>query len=102
MQSPNKARTTKSESDHIAFVKGQPCVVCDQEGPSDAHEIEQGFWWTSIPLCRDCHQGSHNGIHGQKRIWLVKKMTELSALNQFLGTVWAKFHRSNPAVRRAQ
>lgn len=51
-------------------------------GPSDAHEIEQGLWWLSIALCKDCHQGSFNGIHGQKRAWIVAKMDELKAANE--------------------
>jgi hypothetical protein len=35
-----------------------------------------------MPLCPDCHRGGLNGIHGQKRMWSVKKMDELSALNK--------------------
>ena len=93
MQSKNKARPTAAEARHIDFVKSQGCVVCGQDGPSHCHEIEQGAWWTSIPLCQDCHMGSHNGIHGQKRIWLVQKLTELSALNLFLGQVLTRLAR---------
>jgi hypothetical protein len=33
-------------------------------------------------LCKDCHQGSFNGIHGQRRMWQIKKATELSVLNE--------------------
>jgi hypothetical protein len=58
-----------------------PCSVCDQSGPSEAHHIDQGMHFTVIPLCRDCHQGSFNGIHGQARIWKVFKKTEMSCLN---------------------
>jgi hypothetical protein len=57
------------------------CVVCGASGPSECHEIEQGQWFTSMPLCADCHRGSLNGIHGQKRMWAVHKLNELSALN---------------------
>ena len=35
-----------------------------------------------IPLCRDCHQGSFNGLHGQARIWKALKKTEMSVLNE--------------------
>lgn len=38
-----------------------------------------------IPLCKDCHQGSFNGIHGQKRIWSALKKTEMSCLNDTIG-----------------
>lgn len=70
-----------SEKRHIAKVKEMPCGVCDAPGPSSAHHIEQGSQYTVIPLCADCHQGAHNGIHGQRRIWNVLKKTELSVLN---------------------
>jgi len=33
-----------------------------------------------VALCDDCHQGSFNGWLGEKRMWLVMKMTELDAL----------------------
>lgn len=66
---------------HLARIKDMPCAVCDAPGPSDAHHIEQGLQYTCIPLCKDCHQGSHNGIHGRRAIWNVLKVTELSALN---------------------
>ena len=80
MQSKNKGAPTKAERDHIARVKEMHCIVCDQAGPSEVHEIEQGEWFTSLPLCPDCHRGSHNGIHGRRSIWNAMKLTELKAL----------------------
>lgn len=81
MQSKNKPKPTVAEREHIERIKSMACGCCGNSGPSDAHEIEQGMWWTSIPLCRDCHMGSHNGIHGQKRIWAALKKDEMSVLN---------------------
>ncbi len=81
MWSKNKKAMTVAEREHVDRIKRMGCVVCDQAGPSDAHEIEQGQWFTAVPLCKDCHQGKHNGIHGEKRMWLVKRLTELGALN---------------------
>lgn len=72
---------TKAERKHIGRVKELDCSVCDAAGPSSAHHIEQGQQYTVVALCADCHQGGFNGIHGQRRIWKVKKMTELDALN---------------------
>ena len=72
---------TAKEREHIGRVKTLPCSVCDQVGPSDAHHIEQGLQYTVVALCKDCHQGSFNGWHGQRRMWKVKKMDELGALN---------------------
>lgn len=89
MWSKNKAPMTDAERAHVDRIKSIPCIVCDAPPPSDAHELEQGLWWTSLPLCRDCHQGSHNGIHGQRRMWLVQKLTELKALNKLLALLLA-------------
>ena len=82
MQSKNKKPPTADEKRHIENIKGMRCIVCDASPPSECHEIEQGQWFTSMPLCADCHRGSFNGIHGQKRIWSVKRMDEMSALNE--------------------
>lgn len=80
MWSKNKAKPTKQESEHIERVKSLPCSVCDAHPPSDCHEPRQGMWWLSVALCKDCHQGSSNGLHGRKAIWRVKKMDEWDAL----------------------
>jgi hypothetical protein len=82
MQSKNKAKPTADEKRHIERIKAMPCIICKTQGPSECHEINQGQWFTSMPLCADCHRGSLNGIHGQKRLWNVYKMDELSALNE--------------------
>lgn len=74
-------RLNDSERAHLARVKELPCSVCDTPGPSDAHHIKQGLQYVCVALCKDCHQGSFNGWHGQKRIWSVKKLDEIAALN---------------------
>jgi hypothetical protein len=73
---------TVSERKHLAAVKELPCGVCGSQQGSEAHHIEQHLQYTCIPLCADCHRGSFNGIHGQKRIWKVTKKTELTVLNE--------------------
>lgn len=80
MKSKNKPAPTAAERRHIERVAALPCVVCDAPGPSEVHEIKQGQWFTSCALCPDCHRGAFNGLHGQKRMWAVKKMDELDAL----------------------
>lgn len=82
MQSRNKPSMTVADRRHVEWVKSQPCVCCEAPPPSEAHEIEQGLWFTSLPVCPDCHRGSHNGIHGRQSIWRVKKLTELIALDK--------------------
>lgn len=74
-------KPTAIERLHLAKVKLLPCSVCDQPGPSDAHHIDQKLAYTCISLCKDCHQGSHNGWHGRKAMWRIKHMNELDALN---------------------
>ena len=78
-------KLTAKERRHLAAVKEMPCGVCDATGPSDAHHIVQHKQFLCIPLCKDCHQGSFNGIHGQQRIWKVLKKNELSVLNETIG-----------------
>jgi hypothetical protein len=73
---------SKKDREHLFEVKSLPCGVCGASGPSDAHHIEQGLHYLCIPLCKDCHQGSHNGIHGRKSIWNALKKTECSVLNE--------------------
>jgi hypothetical protein len=74
-------KLTDTERQHLANVKSLPCSVCDAPGPSDAHHIKQHRQYTCVALCKDCHQGSLLGWHGQKRAWLIRKMDELDALN---------------------
>jgi hypothetical protein len=78
---------TKAERWHITRVKCLPCAVCGAHAPSDAHHILEGRTpgrrcsdFCVIPLCKDCHQDSRNGIHGQQFMWQVMKKTELECL----------------------
>jgi hypothetical protein len=81
VQSKNKRAPTVNERLHIERVADLQCSLCDAPGPSEVHEPEQGKWFLSIALCPDCHRGPVMGLHGQRRAWHVRKMTELDALN---------------------
>jgi hypothetical protein len=72
---------TAKERKHLARVKELPCSVCDASAPSDAHHVKQHRQYTCVALCKDCHQGAVMGWHGQKRMWSLKKMDEIDALN---------------------
>lgn len=74
-------KLNQKERIHLARVKELPCSVCDSKEGSEAHHVVQGLQYTCIALCPDCHRGAFNGIHGQKRMWSVMKMTEMDALN---------------------
>jgi hypothetical protein len=78
---------TSKERDHITRIKEMNCGVCDASGPSDAHYIVQHEQYLCIPLCKDCHQGAFNGIHGEKRIWNVYKLDEMTVLNETIRTL---------------
>ena len=82
MRTKNAKAITKAESTHLSWVKSQPCGVCEAPAPSEAHHIDQGQHFTAIPLCPDCHRGSFNGHHGQRRIWSALKVTEMTVLNE--------------------
>ena len=88
MHSKNKKSMTNLEREHVGRIKEMACIVCEQSGPSEAHEINQGEWFTSLPLCSDCHRGVQNGIHGQKRMWNILKLDELKALNLTLQKIF--------------
>lgn len=74
-------KLTQSERRHLAAVKELPCSICDEPGPSDAHHIKQHRQYTCVALCKECHQGSTMGWHGEKVAWRLRKMDELDALN---------------------
>lgn len=80
MQSKNKKSMTVAEREHVERVKSLPCSVCEHPAPSEAHEIKQGQWFTSVALCPDCHRDPIMGLHGQKRAWKICKVDELDAL----------------------
>lgn len=67
------SKYTQDELAHFARIKDMPCSLCGEPGPSDAHHILEGRTpgrkspaYTAIPLCKNCHQGSIDGIHGQQ------------------------------------
>lgn len=105
MQSRNKKAPTAAEKAHIVRVKLLPCSVCDCGGgegaPSEAHEQRQGHWWTAIALCAGCHRSSFNGWHGQKRIWLIKKMDELDALGVTIARLFSPQYQPTAQSLRA-
>ena len=90
MRTKNAASLTAAEREHVARVKNLSCSVCDAPGPSDAHHIQQGQHWTVVALCKDCHQGSFAGWHGQRRAWAIRKMDELSALARTIQRLTAR------------
>ena len=87
MRSKNSKSFTQAEHDHVEKVKNAPCSVCGASAPSDAHHIKQGYHFTTVALCKSCHQGSRMGWHGEKYAWKIAKMDELDALNETLRSI---------------
>jgi hypothetical protein len=81
MQSKNKPRPTKFEALRIARVAQLDCVVCDEPGPSEVHEPEQGLWFVAMPLCPLCHRGPE-GWHGTRKRWTLRRINELQAIDK--------------------
>lgn len=79
------------ERNYTNLIKSMPCALCGNPPPSDAHHLREGVGlsqrnsdYLTIPLCKDCHQGSHNGIHGNRALWNVMKESELSLLAKII------------------
>ena len=87
MHSKNKPAMTDGEREYVDHIKSMACIVCGHPPISEAHEIVQGAWFLSVPLCADCHRGSLNGLHGRKGMWRIHKLDELGALNETLRRV---------------
>lgn len=87
MNSPNKPGQTAEEAAYVAIVATLPCACCQSEGPREVHEFEQGQWFTSVPLCVDCHRGG-GGWHGTRSRWYLHKMTMLDAIESTVRSVF--------------
>ena len=71
------------------------CVVCG-EPYAHVHHMMEGRTpgrreddWLTMPLCWECHEGTH-GIHGTKQRWTMRKMRENLALAITLELVYGK------------
>lgn len=76
-----------------SLVADQPCSCCGAEGVELHHPREgQGMAqrasdWLVIPLCPDCHRGAF-GIHGNKNMMKIKKLTEMDLLAQTIERIF--------------
>lgn len=100
MRSKNKTPPTPAERKHVQRVKLLPCSVCDVGGgygaPSEAHEIKQGAYFTTVALCADCHRGS--GLGFRAGMWRLKKMDELDALGVTLARLFDELERERIGI----
>ena len=87
MRSKNKRAQTAAESRYVSKLAALDCVVCDAPGPSEVHEFRQGEWFTSVPLCSECHRGK-DGWHGTRDRWTNRKVDMLDSINRAVGRVF--------------
>lgn len=88
MRSKGKPAQTTLERDYVSKIAEQACVVCDAT-PVEIHEFEQGNWFTSVPVCVECHRGT-DGWHGSRLRWKLRRIDMLEAINRTVGRAWAR------------
>jgi hypothetical protein len=75
---------------HMGRVAAIGCILCQALGqgktPAEVHHLREGQGggqraddFLTIPLCPSCHRGSQ-GIHGDKTLLRITKLTELDLL----------------------
>ena len=86
--------TTKAEKLHMGKVAQLPCATCGSK-PVELHHAREGQGMAQragnflvIPLCVDCHRGKQ-GVHGDKTMMRIMKVTEMDLLNDTLSKVYA-------------
>jgi len=88
MWSKNKKPMTASERKWVGMVREGPCSCCGEPVPCEAHEIEQGSWFTAIAWCPACHRDSFSGWHGQKQAFTLRKLDEVKCLNKTIARIF--------------
>jgi hypothetical protein len=71
---------------YLEFVRGQPCAVCLQPGPCEAHHIPRlghgamgmkADDYRTAPLCSPCHAKAHT----KGRRWLMEQGAEATMVD---------------------
>lgn len=90
-----RPRATAAEREHMGKVAALGCVVCrllgDGPTPAQVHHCredqgggQRGGNFCTIPLCPDHHTGP-TGIHGDKSVMRLLKVTEMDLLDLTIG-----------------
>jgi len=86
---------TAAAKRHLARVHEIPCVLCGAE-PVEAHHIRDGQGmsqrandWMAAALCDGCHRGP-NGIHGNRSMLRIHKVTEQDLVARTLEALYGK------------
>lgn len=84
---------------HLSAVASLGCYLCRYLGygasPAQIHHLREGVGmgqrnsdWLVVPLCVEHHNGSVDGIHGQRRAWKLAGVGEMDALADTLARVY--------------
>ncbi len=85
--------TSKHMAKVAAYGQICGCVVCGEPYAHVHHLLEgrtpgrKNSDWLTIPLCYECHQGTH-GIHGTRQRWGLHKASEMKALAKTLEAIY--------------
>lgn len=90
---------TSNGKRYMAMVAQLPCSLCGSH-PVQVHHIRDGAGagqknadFLTVPLCPDCHQGTH-GVHGDKAMLYLAKKTELDLVASTIDSILRlKLHR---------
>lgn len=95
----------KRSKEHLTFVRGQPCLVC-QQTPCDAHHVKFAQARSlgrkvsdefTVPLCRTHHQDLHR--HGNEKAWWANVQIAPLPVARDLWTT-SPVHQVTPPGRR--
>jgi hypothetical protein len=92
--SPINPGPTDLPSNYLAYVREQPCCVCDKDGPSEAAHFprteKRGAWeYQVIPLCHSCHIGDLHG-NGVDTFMVNNKQKIFEYFYDLIITLWPK------------
>ena len=45
-------------------------------GPSEAHHIVQGDYFTTVAVCHDCHRGSEKRLARPEKSWRIARFPD--------------------------
>ena len=89
---------TRDEKAWLNLVSQTPCACCG-DMHEEIHHAREGCGmaqrsehWLAISLCVNCHRGQL-GVHGDKTMLRIKKMTEMDLLAETIKNVFKEIQR---------
>ena len=89
MHSKGKPPMTAIQRKYVRKLAELPCVVCGAHGV-EIHEFKQGAWFSSVPVCPECHRGQ-DGWHHTRQRWSLNRVDMVEAIDRAVGGVFRSF-----------